>query len=248
MRALLPPSDDVDLERAYAYPSDRPWLRANMVASLDGAIAVDGRAEGLSCPADVRVLALLRDLCDGLVVGAGTVRVEGYHAVRRPEERMARRRARGQSDVPALVVVSRALDLDPASPLFVGARTRTVIVTSEAAAAASGERFSPVADVVVTPGRSVDLAAAVSQLHERGMTRLLCEGGPMLLGTVVAAGCLDELCLTVSPRLVGGDERRVLNGPVLTPPSELRLAQVLEEDGFLFTRYLRDGAPTTPTR
>ena len=234
--------DDAALEAAYTagLPArGEPWLRANMVTSLDGAVAVDGRSRGLSSPADRRVFALLRGLCDAVLVGAGTARAEGYGAVRRDEARVGRRRALGLAELPAVVVVSGRLDLDPASSLFSTEGARTVVVTTEAAARSRGEAYQARADLVTTPGERVDLAAAVDQLRERGLAHLLCEGGPVLLGQVVAAGLLDELCLTVSPLLAAGYAARALAGPVLDPPLPLRPVTLVEEDGVLLGRWIR---------
>lgn len=245
MRALLPePADGVDVAAAYAYPTDRPWLRANMVSSIDGAVVVDGRSGGLSSPADKAVFAVLRNLCDAVLVGAGTARAEGYRAVTASEARVAWRRERGLRDVPPIVVVSRSLELAPTGPLFVGALARTVVVTTPAAARERGAAYAGVADLVVAPGPhgdddTVDLAAAVDALYERGLRHLLCEGGPGLLAQVAAAGRLDELCLTVSPLLTAGRAGRILAGPPLEPALGLRLAGLLEETGSLFTRWVR---------
>lgn len=246
MRVLLPPPGPepaevglAELEAAYAYPADRPWVRANMVASLDGAVAVDGHSAGLSGPADKRVFGVLRDLCDAVLVGAGTVRSEGYAAVTRSEARVERRRARGQTDTPAIAVVSGRLDLDPTGPLFVGARTRTVVVTSEVAARLHGDAFAGVADLVVTPGDRVDIGVAIDALHARGLRRLLCEGGPSLLGQVIAARRLDELCLTLAPLLALGSAGRIATGPGAGAADLRHLASLLEEDGFLFSRWTR---------
>ena len=250
MRLLLPhaadlpgdDSDDTALAAVYAREvPDRPapWLRANMVTSLDGAVSVDGRSRGLSSPADKRVFALLRDLCDAVLVGAGTARAEGYGAVTRDEARVGRRRALGLADLPTIAVVTHRLELDPASSLFSTAGARTVVVTSEAAAAARGGAYEDRADLVTTPGDRVDLPAALAQLRERGHAHLLCEGGPRLLGQVAADGLLDELCLTLSPLLTAGDADRAVTGPALDPALPRRLATLLEEDGVLLGRWLR---------
>jgi riboflavin biosynthesis pyrimidine reductase len=238
VRALLPePSADVDLPTAYAYPPDGPWVRANMVSSVDGAIAVRGRSGGLSSPGDKRVFAALRDLADVVLVAAGTVRAEGYGAVPATPERVARRRSLRRSDVPPIAVVTSSLALDPASALFVDAATPTLVVTTDRAAGERGAAFRDVADLVTTPGDRVDLAMAVRRLVERGLGRVLCEGGPSLLGQLAAADVLDELCLTLSARLVSGDASRCVTGPALDPPVPMRLAGLLEEDGTLFTRW-----------
>ena len=111
-------------------------------------------------------------------------------------------------------------------------------MTCAAAPSAQRSRVAAVADVVVAGDETVDLADARSQLAGRGLRRMLCEGGPTLLGDVVAAGALDELCLTVSPLLVGGGERRVVHDGAAATPSALRLVGVLEQDGILLNRYL----------
>jgi riboflavin biosynthesis pyrimidine reductase len=240
MRLLLPTNrEDVSeetLRELYAYPDGRPWLRANMVSSVDGAAAVAGRSEGLSSPADKRVFGLLRGLCDVVLIGAGTARAEGYRALRPKPAYAELRRSLGQRPAPALALVSGRLDLDPASELFAGTE-RTVVVTSAASDPAARDRLAEVADVVVAGEETVDLAAAVRALTDRGLPRVLCEGGPGLLADVAAAGVLDELCLTVTPLLAVGDARRITSGPD-SDPRPLRLASVLAEDDVLLLRYL----------
>ncbi len=237
MRQLLPTAaDSVNLHQAYAYPDDGPWVRANMVASLDGSAVKDGRSGGLGGPADKEVFGVLRSLCDAVVVGAGTARAEGYRAPRAKEVDADRRSARGQRAAPVLVLVSRGLELDPASDLFTGTE-RTVVVASGSADRTARDRLSEVADVVVAGDDDVDIAAAFDDLAERGLPRLLCEGGPSLLADVAAAGRLDELCVTISPQLVGGDGPRIVHGAELD--LAVRPALLLERDGMLLARYLR---------
>jgi riboflavin biosynthesis pyrimidine reductase len=230
--------DGDDLDEIYAYPSGRAWLRANMVASVDGAATADGRSRGLSSAADRRVFSRLRALADVILVGAGTARVERYAAVRPEQTRVESRLARGQSPTPAIAVVSSRLDVDPAAPLFRGAPTRTLVLTSRSAPGGTLAALRDVADVVVAGEELVDLGAALDELASRGLVRVLCEGGPTLLSRVAGSGRLDELCLTISPLLAGGDAMRVLHGPVVTPPLRLRLDTLLEDDGSLFARYL----------
>jgi riboflavin biosynthesis pyrimidine reductase len=136
-----------------------------------------------------------------------------------------------------LALVSGSLDLDPSSELFTGAE-RTVVLTSAAADQSAQARLAEVADVVVTGEQHVDISAAVDALVALGLPRILCEGGPRLLAGVAQAGRLDELCLTVAPRLVGGDGPRMVDGLRLDGVAELELAHLLEEDGNLFARYL----------
>lgn len=245
MHRLRAEPDVLDPEQvtaAYAYPAG-PWLRANMVASADGAAMANGRTAGLSGPADQWLLGLLRGLADAVLVGSRTVQVEGYGPARTRPETAAARRAAGQSPAPRLAVVSATLGLDPQAPLFTAATEPTLVLTTGTAPAARRRDLARVAEVVVAGDAVVDLAAAVAALHERGLTRLLCEGGPRLLAGVVAADLLDELCLTVSPRLLGGPAARILDGPSLPSARPLRLAGVLAAEEFLFLRYHRAPSP-----
>jgi riboflavin biosynthesis pyrimidine reductase len=236
MRQLLPSyADEVDLAEAYAYPPGDRWVRANMVSSLDGSAVQDGRSGGLSGPADKAVFAVLRSLCDVVMVGAGTARAEGYRAPRAKPGDAERRVARGQRPAPVLALVTRRLDLDPTSALFTGEH-RTVVVTSAVSEPSARDRLAQVADVVAVGDDGVDLSAALDALHGRGLSRVLCEGGPSLLGQVAAAGLLDELCLTFSPKVVGGDGARIVHGPAVS--LELTPAHLLEQDDTLFARYV----------
>jgi len=223
----------------YAYPADRPWLRANMVASVDGAATAEGRSGGLSSPADKHVFRVLRALADVVLVGAGTVRAEGYAAVLPKETFPEVREAAGQPPTAAIAVVTRRLDLNLDSALFTG-RARTLVITCGAAGAERIEAARVVADVVVTGDDTVDVAAGIAALHERGLTRVLCEGGPALLRDVVAADALDELCLTLSPQLRSGPAPRILTGPLLGIPVRLALTGLLVSDGDVFLRYERE--------
>ncbi|WP_419998599.1 pyrimidine reductase family protein [Streptomyces boninensis] len=232
-----------ELADAYAYPAGEPvWLRANMVASLDGAAHHDGRSKPLSGPADLRIFGVLRGLADAVVVGAETVRQEGYRPARAREEFAARRAAAGQGPAPAVVVLSAGLDLDFSLPLFAAPLTPTLLVTGASAAPerVAAARKAGVEVVVAGEGPGADPARVVTALAERGLTRLLCEGGPTLLGRLAAAGVLDELCLSIAPRVVAGDAPRIMGGGVaLETPADFALDAVLEEAGFLFTRYRR---------
>ncbi|MCX9190682.1 hypothetical protein C3Y87_04495 [Carbonactinospora thermoautotrophica] len=238
MRRLLPTyAETVDLPAAYAYPEGRPWLRAQMVSSADGAAVLEGRSGGLSGRADKRVFALTRALADVILVGASTVRVEGYRPPEiRPEFQPLRA---GRPSAPPLAIVSRSLDLDLDDPAYREAKPRTIVVTARRAPAARLAAVREVADVIVAGEDLVDVGYAVDALVERGHRRLLCEGGPRLLAEVAAVGRLDELCLTLSPLLIAGSAPRILNGVALQPAQRMELAQLLEEDGFLFARYVR---------
>ena len=229
---------DADLARAYAVPdTPGPHLRLNFVTSPDGAATVAGLSAGLQTPGDNRVFGLLRDLADVVLVGAGTIRDEGYGALRPGAERRARRVELGRAEVPVMAMVSNRLDLDPAADLFTRAPVRPVVITHANAERARLDALGEVADVLVAGEQAVDLAAALAGLAERGIPRILCEGGPTLFGALLAAGCVHQLCLSITPRLVGAGPRRIVAGPPVPAPVPMRLAGLLEEDGALFCTY-----------
>jgi riboflavin biosynthesis pyrimidine reductase len=233
-----PPGEDLDdaaLARLYGYPQ-QPWLRVNMVSSADGAATLDGRSGGLSSAADRRLFALLRGLADVILAGAGTARAEGYKPVR-PREVWDGLRA-GRSPTPPIAIVSRALDLDPDAPLFTEApaRARTIVITCAASPASRREALARHADVVVAGNTVVDLKEAAAALHERGLCRVLCEGGPHLLAELAGAGLMDELDLTISPLITGPGADRITAGTHF-PPHHLRLAHVLADEDAIFCRY-----------
>ncbi|KPI10841.1 bifunctional deaminase-reductase domain protein [Actinobacteria bacterium OK074] len=250
-----------ELAAAYAYPQDGadgvggasgpaglpgagprvPWLRANMVSTLDGAAQHDGRSQPISSAADMRIFGTLRGLADVVLVGAETVRQEGYRPARARAEFAAAREAAGQGPAPAIAVVSASLDLDYALPLFAEPLVPTLVLTG---AAAPPERVAAAEKagarvVVAGDGMGVDPARAVRALADLGLTRLLAEGGPRLLGQLIAADVLDELCLTLSPMLVAGGAQRIAGGPEVAVPKRFGLVSLLAEEGFLFSRYRR---------
>ncbi|MET9773593.1 pyrimidine reductase family protein [Streptomyces sp. NPDC006367] len=235
-----------ELAAAYAYPEPDgrtgAWLRANMVSTLDGAAQHDGRSQPISSAADMRIFGTLRALADVVIAGAETVRQEGYRPARARAEFAELRRAAGQGPAPAIAVVSASLELDFSLPLFTSPLVPTLVLTGAAAApdrVAAAER-SGARVVIAGDGVGIDPARAVEALAGLGHTRLLTEGGPRLLGQFVAAGVLDELCLTVSPMLTAGDAQRIAGGPAVEVPRRFALASLLEEEGFLFSRYRRD--------
>ncbi|MFG2822317.1 pyrimidine reductase family protein [Kitasatospora sp. NPDC048365] len=235
------------LARLYAYPErvreGRPWLRANMVSGLDGAANLAGLSEGLSGAADKRIFGVLRALADVVLVGAETVRAEGYRPGRARAEFAEARRAAGQPPAPVIAVVTRSLALDLDSALFTEPLVRTVVITTEDAPAERLAAVARTADVITAGEGSVDLPRAVAELAGRGWTRQLTEGGPRLLGQVAADGLLDELCLSLAPLVTGGDSPRIMKGPQMPDTHRMRLVSLIEQKGFLFTRYLRPAHP-----
>jgi 5-amino-6-(5-phosphoribosylamino)uracil reductase len=251
LRMLLPGSavvGDLDDSRAdavqaladlYAYPEPTPargWVRASMVSTLDGsATGGDGLSGTIGGAADRAVFMVLRGVTDVVLVGAGTARAEGY---RRPPPQPVfadRRRAAGQTDAPALALVTRSGRLPDANDLFAaGARSYAVTCAN---ADVGGLRARVGADRVIVAGEDdVDPELAVVQLAGRGLTRILLEGGPSLLGRFEQAGRLDELCLTVAPLLVGGEGPRIAHGG--KAGLRLRAAHLVECDGVLLGRWL----------
>ena len=246
MHQLLPGPllEHPDLPKLYEYPPGR-WLRANMVASADGAASLGGASSGLSSAADRHVFALLRTLADVIVVGASTARTERYAPVRRHE--LWHHLREGRPPTPPIAVVSARLDLDPAGRLIASAppHARTIVITTAQAPADRRAELARHADVIVAGEETVDMTAAVSALVERGHRRMLAEGGPHLLAQLVEARLMDELCLTIGPLMAGPGASRIVAGAPwsgtepTTPPLPLTLAHVLEDDGFLFCRYTK---------
>lgn len=232
--------DDDALAARYE-PGASEWLRANFVTSLDGAVTIDGTSAKLSGIADKRVFGILRMRCDALLVGAGTLRHEGYGAIRLDAPRRTWRRVHGLAEYPTLVVVSGGLALDPANPALADAPVRPVILTHRRAPADRRMMLEAVADVLACGEHEVDFHAALVQLRERGLRQVLSEGGPHVLAALTAADLVDELDLTLSPLLVGPGAGRITAGiPRMPEPVRgMRLRHVLHADGLLMLRYDR---------
>ncbi|HEX6074239.1 MAG TPA: pyrimidine reductase family protein [Micromonosporaceae bacterium] len=244
MRQLWPGShldelSEADVMAAYAPPPrEQPWLRVNFVTSADGAVTLEGHSEGLSSPGDKQVFGLLRMFCDVLLVGAGTLRQEGYGPLRLDPVRRQWRETAGLDPCPVLAVVSSRLALDPDHPALAQAPVRPIVVTHRGSPVERRRRLASVADVVVVGDAEVDLVAARAALVERSLPQVLCEGGPRLFGSLLAADLVDELCLTVSPLLTGSGSGRIIAGPG-SPARQLRLGNVFHSDGNLLLRYTR---------
>ena len=249
---ILHPSDGPEVDPVEAYldddrpaPPGRPWVVVNMVASIDGATTVAGRSVGLGGTGDRQVFRALRGLSDMVLVGAGTVRTESYRPPQDPVEPMASRRAaERRAPRPRLVVVSGSLELDPTLPLFTEndlGDPVPLVATVSSSPANRRAALEPLAELVVCGETLVDLTGLLATLNDIGARTVLCEGGPHLNHQLFAAGLVDELCVSISPTLVGGvglGGRSLLDGPSLAVPIRLRLHRVLSEDGFLFCRYL----------
>jgi riboflavin biosynthesis pyrimidine reductase len=241
MRALLPgPVDDVDLHSYYAAGwLDRGGLRVNFVTSADGAVTAGGVSKGLQTPGDNQVFAVLRDLADVVLVGSGTARAEKYAAVSLSSRRRGIRREHGLPDVLPVAVLSSSLRLDPSAELFTEALpgARTIVLTCGAADAEQRRLLKQVADVVDCGDESVEPALARAALEERGLTRILSEGGPSVLADLVSSGVADELCLSITPLLAGPGPGRIIAGADWPATVPLNLVGLLEDAGALFCRY-----------
>lgn len=253
MRQLLPadarpaldgpgPIDPVALYRDDLRPgtADRPWVAVNMVTSLDGATAVSGASAGLSHPTDKVVFRTLRSLADVILVGAGTWRAEGYRPPRTSEADQAWRVEQGRPAHPRIAVVSGRLELDLDLPFFTETPTRPIVVTAAGSDAGRRDALAAVADVVIAGTDDVDIGDALAQIGATGARVVVCEGGPTLNAALLASSRIDEFCLTLAPLLAGGTSDRAITAPTGEIPQDLRLERVLEDDGFLVLRYVRD--------
>lgn len=219
-----------------------PWLRVNFVSSVDGAATSGGLSAGLGSDADRRVFDLLRRLCDVVIVGAGTVRAEGYGPLRVDRPSAEWRSAHGLAEHPVFAIVSASLDLDPTSRIFTDAPVRPIVVTVDDAARDRAGALADVADVLVAGRSSVDTALMRRLLAERGLHQMHSEGGPHLFGDLIRDDAVDELCLTVSPILEGPGAARIAGGAPVDARRNLELAHALVSDGTLLLRYVRAGA------
>lgn len=235
--------DDGELPRMYGYPEhDATWVRANFITSVDGGATSGGSSGAMGGPGDRFVFNLLRELADVIVVGAGTVRIEGYSGAQLSVAQRQHRQARGQTEVPPLAIVTKSGHLNRDMAVFTRTEVPPLVLTCAAAAAQTRRLLSGVCEVIDCSGgdpEKVDEAALLATLGARGLRRILTEGGPMLLGSLIERDMLDELCLTIAPYIVGGQARRIAAGPgqLLTG---MRCAHVLTDDaGYLYTRYVR---------
>jgi riboflavin biosynthesis pyrimidine reductase len=244
---MLGPTDAVEdgrLADLYTYPDDLRscWVRGNMITSLDGGAADDGKSGGLAGPGDRAVFLEMRSAADVILVGAATVRIENYSGAQLSVAARQARQRRGQAEVPPIAVVTRSGDLDPAALLFTRTEVPPLIFTCTRSFGDTVSRLGSAAEVIDASGPdpdSVDPASALSVLAQRKLFRVLTEGGPSLLGMLVENGLLDELCLTAAPILVGGSARRIVTGPSHVHAKMRRTHVLTDDDGYLYTRYVR---------
>lgn len=231
--------DDEGVDTAYSWP-DGSWLRANMVATIDGAaVGPDGRSASISSPADKELFGRLRATADVVLVGAGTARAEDYGPARRRERYTQQRVMEGRAPAPVIAVVTRSGRLDPTARLFTEVveglpRSTPLVITCASALPATRERLGSVAEVVSCGADTVDLVQMRTELVERGLPRIHCEGGPRLLGDLLQAGLLDELLVTTTPLLRGAHTDPIAASGALRGA---HLKHLLEAEGSLFARW-----------
>lgn len=223
--------DDDALVRAYALPSrdawrGSSWIRVNFVMSLDGSIVgSEGLSKSLGTPADRQVFRLARSLADVLLVGAQTIRAEDY----------------SPSPIP-VAIVTRSLAIEPSLRMFAERgpqHARPIILTTDEAEGRAPAWLREAADIVACGTDGVEMTRAVDVLAQRGLTRILCEGGPALLDELFAADLVDELLLTIVPRLAGSAVHLVHHSGGYRPPVRMTPTLVLEHEGTVLTRYRR---------
>jgi riboflavin-specific deaminase-like protein len=243
LRRLLPEPSELTPEEACAgmrlgdlAPPDRPYLVLNMVSTLDGRIAVDGRSGPIGDEADRQLFFGLRTQADAVMVGAGTVRTERYGRLVRDPELRERRVAEGLAPDPLAVVVSARLRLPPDTPLLQDEHSTVVVLT------ASDEELPGTRAKVHYLRGPAGIELEVRPLLERlrtefGVRSVLCEGGPTLNRSLIREGLVDELFLSLAPKLAGGPPLTILTGDPLPAPLLAELVWLLEHESHLFARY-----------
>lgn len=218
-------------------PPDRPYVAVNMVSTADGKVVLDGRAGGIGDDADRALFHQLRTQADAVMMGAGTLRAERYGRLVRDPELRAKREREGLSADPLAVVVSGRLALTPEIPLLQAAEQRVVVLTGPAGPEVDGAAAR--IDYLRAPETRLELAPLLRRLREEhGVRSILCEGGPTLNAALLAEGLVDELFLSLAPKLIGGSHPlTAVAGQPLPDPAEMRLVSVLHAGSSLFLRY-----------
>lgn len=238
LRRLLPDPATVTVEEAASglgfadrAPADRPFIAVNMVSTADGKATLGGRTAPMSAEADRELFHHLRAQADGILVGAGTVRIERYGPVTKTAALQEKRASEGVRPDAVAVIVSASLNLPPDLPILSDPASRVVVVT---------QRENELRDVaaLVDYVREPVPAALRRLREEHGLRSLLCEGGPTLNSTLFAEGLADELFLTIAPAVAGaGEALTIVEGAPLPAPADLDLLSLHEAGGHLFLRY-----------
>ena len=225
-------------------PADRPLVTGMMVSSLDGHVTEDGRVSSLTGPPDQALLHQLRAVHDGVLVGASTVRIEGYDALLTAAEQEQRKEWTGTAQ-PALCIVSASARLESSLAVFAAKDLEVIVLTKRGSSTEGIPREVEVIGGESDAAGALDLHPLLGELKARhGIDRLLCEGGPTLLGSLLRGGVLDQLVMVISPRISGGDGPRAIleGGP---HPRAISLVAHAVVDGFVFLRYGLPGEAAT---
>ncbi|MEA1902079.1 MAG: dihydrofolate reductase family protein [Actinomycetota bacterium] len=215
----------------------RPWVMLNMISTVDGATAIDGRSSSIGGADDSEVFRAVRAVPDVILVGAGTVSAEDYQPVTLDDERREARTKLGMSEVPTLAIISGRLSIDPDARVFSNPEHKPMVITSTNASPAKLAMLGDAADVVILP--SLEPPAVLQHLGAANV--VLIEGGPTLNGQFAAAGLIDEVNLTVASKIASGDSRRIIQGDPVSPAQDMVVDRVLAGDKELFLRYVRRG-------
>jgi riboflavin biosynthesis pyrimidine reductase len=233
-----------DITSVYAWPDHGTWVRAMMVMSLDGAISgSDGRSGSISSATDRLIMKQVRSFSDVVLIGASTMRAEKYTPMKVIPEILDERRSQGLDDASVTAIVSASLDLPWELPAFSESYRQPIVITStdcdeaKAAEARNHCELIQIADINTNPGAIID------SLSDMGLNRIICEGGARLLGDLTKAGRIDEFDVAISPTLANNGQ--ALLHANFDSPQKLTLAHVLQDEGFLFTRYLRADSATS---
>jgi len=243
LRRLLPEPGEVTVEEATSgmrlgdlAPPERPYLVLNMVSTLDGRITIDGRSGAIGDEADKELFFQLRCQADAVMVGGGTIRTERYGRLLRKPERREKRVAEGLEPDPIAIVVSARLHLPQDIPLLQDEHSTVAILT-----ASQDELPDPTAEVHYLRGPQqveLELRPLLERLRrEFGVRSIVCEGGPRLNESLIREGLVDELFLSIAPKLAGGPPLTIITGDPLPEPCIVELVWLLEHDGSLFGRY-----------
>jgi len=228
MQELWPiPSDAVDIAQRLRddvrpAPAGRPWVTLVMITTIDGAISIDGVSGSLGSPTDQERFVSARRQADGIIVGASTVAAEEY-----------------KPTVTPIAVITGSLSPDPSEPLFGDPSNKPILFTTDQAARTRGAQFDGIAEVIPL-GDSLEPEQVLADLGNRGMASVMLEGGPTLNSLFLRADLVDEMLLSYSPLVAGGDAFRMTNGPTMPTERRFRVDRVMLADDIVFVRYLRD--------
>ncbi len=248
VRQLIPsridPAEPFEIYPAAARPAPigRPWVMLNMISSIDGATAMDGVSGALGGPGDKSVFGAIRASCDWILVASGTARAERYRIPRPNARTRAARISAGRAPAPRLAVMSGSLEFEPDLPMLADRADQedpVVVITGRSASPERVSELQELAEVAVVDMDRPTPQAALDVLHQRGAHIVLLEGGPSLNAQFAESKLIDELCISISPKVVAGDSRRMVSGGQALGDLEYELAHLLEHDNMLFVRYVR---------